>query len=75
MSDLLTLVFQWFAQATGNVRMHLAIAEESNNNNNKNGAVYAEFSMCWYIKVSVFCCRSADSLSTAYLCVQRLYSC
>ena len=35
MSDLLTLVFQWFAQATGNVRMHLAIAEESNNNNNK----------------------------------------
>ena len=40
MSDLLTLVFQWFAQATGNVRMHLAIAEESKK---KNRAVYAEF--------------------------------
>ena len=54
MSDLLTLVFQWFAQATGNVRMHLVTAEESKKNNNnknknkktkqtKNAAVYAEF--------------------------------
>ena len=49
MSDLLTLVFQWFAQATGNVRMHLVTAEESKKNKKnktkqtENAAVYAEF--------------------------------